>query len=172
MSSAKNGATCSISLPEGCHNTNITKCSPYKWFLPSFLATAVVHPGAHPPEGAKPLTSKQNGPWSSGFIAVRKPLFLWLLRTSLDSLQCHPQVDWPMISVNSAIWPLTNAVSYEGSTIIISQLCEEQWGFKQKHFKKSVLSEIRRFFVIWPQSENGSPTDHRSTDSKSDGRFE
>ena len=38
--------------------------------------------------------------------------------------------------------------------------------------KKSVLSEIRRFFVIRPQSENGSPTERRSTDSKSDGRFE
>ena len=117
-------------------------------------------------------TNKMALDYLVSYLAQKTPPFWWFLRASLDSLQCHRQVDRPMISVNTANWPFANAVSHEGSTIIISQLCEEQWGFKQKHFKKSVLSEIRRFFVIWPQSENGSPTDRRLTDSKSHGRFE
>ena len=75
-------------------------------------------------------------------LCQKNPPFLWFLHALFDSLQRHPQWDWPIISVNSANWYLTNAVSHEGSPIIISQLFEEHWGFERKRLKISALCEL------------------------------
>ena len=114
-------------------NTGINHGRRHEWAWISFVGTLAA--------GSMHLQEIwQIWPWSSSLPALPEtPSVLYVFwRTSLDSSHHQSQVDWPMTRVNIGNWPFANVVSHEGSTIIISQLCEEHWGFKRKQLEKSV----------------------------------